>query len=274
MSNRIPTFHPRKLLLPLVALAAGSMLVAGQAPNSTASDQRQAAGTCTLNVPATVEIADASYDLPLTLGADCAAAGVIEAKWEAMDAAGKVMNKAFFNFNKPTNWALYDGVTLGTMTWQPTGARGVVNPAAAKTGQTPSVGSNNAAVPIVEIPQNTPKTDVRARSVVYNASPDRGTNPCILHLKMYGERYDPTSDPVPTDGMIDYAGGRGSFQQLQRGSTTWTSISGATLSSTGQMQINIPWPKVITHYRKVLYATATTWGSTTPLWTENPKTGC
>jgi hypothetical protein len=211
------------------------------------------------------------FNANMTLGSDCAAAGVIEAKWEATDAAGNVMNKAFFYFDQPTKWHLYDGVTLGAWTWRPTGAQGVGDAALDKTGKTQSSGSAEQAS--VAVPQNTPTTDVRVGSwATWQVGSD--PNPCVLVLSAFGMRYDPSSNVNTGDGMVVYSGARGSFQQLLRGSTTWTSISGATLSSTGQMQIKIPWPKIITHYRFVIYSAPTIWGATSYLLTYNPQAGC
>ncbi|MFI5728720.1 hypothetical protein ACIA49_01290 [Kribbella sp. NPDC051587] len=210
----------------------------------------------------------------MSLGPDCAAAGVVEAKWEAKDAAGNVMNKAFFNRNEPTRWPLFGGVTLGVWSWQPTGARGAVDPALAKTGQTPSAASGDGAAQIAaEVPQNTPTTTVRVMSAATFLSVSQ-TQPCVLPLKAYGTRYNPASDPTKSDGMAKYEGGRGSFQKLERGSTTWVSISGATLPASGQLQINIPWPKITTHYRFVLYDTTTAWGSISQMLTYDPTAGC
>jgi hypothetical protein len=272
--SRPSILHHRKLLWPLAILLTGGTLVASQAPDSAASGQQRAAGSCSLNVPAKIVINEPSVKPPMTLGADCTAAGVIEAKWEARDAMGKVMNKAFFHFGTANKWHLYDGSTLGKWTWHPTGAEGTGDVTLAKTSNTPPASSGDGAMQAtVAIPQNTPTTDVRAGSragwkVVAQ------TQPCVLPLLAYGMRYDPASNVYTGDGQIQYAGGRGSFQQLQRGSTTWTSISGATLPSSGQLQINIAWPKVTTHYRFVLYDAATVWGSTGNLLTYDPSVGC
>jgi hypothetical protein len=45
-------------------------------------------------------------------GADCASAGVIDARWEAKRADGVVTKKAYFNFDYPASWAVFDTTIL------------------------------------------------------------------------------------------------------------------------------------------------------------------
>ncbi|TDO45675.1 hypothetical protein EV651_12864 [Kribbella sp. VKM Ac-2571] len=263
-----------RFVLPLISiLASGALAFNLSADSRTTAPAAATAGSCTLTVPSKISITG-NRDVPaVSLGADCAAAGVIDARWNTKSPDGALQHQFVSRFNKPAlPWNLFDTDGLGVWTWQPAGATTGGDVTLAIQGSTASPG-RTAAAEAISVPQNTPTTDIRFASEAY-WNPANLTKPCVLNLPAGGLKHDINGDPASSVQWVPYAGARGSFQQLQRGSTTWTSISGATLPSTGKLEINIPWPKVTTHYRFVLYDAPTIWGSISNLYTWDPSPGC
>ncbi|MDX3003478.1 hypothetical protein PWY87_17455 [Kribbella solani] len=141
------------VVLPVVALLTVALLTA-DVSSSEAAGQR-AAASCTLNVASRVAISSPYVNPTFSLGADCASAGVIDARWEAKRADGAVMKKAFFNFSYPTSWSVFDTTSLAPWTWQPAGARTRGDTTLATAGQnTPSTADTEQIQ--ATVPQNTP----------------------------------------------------------------------------------------------------------------------
>lgn len=263
-----------KFAFPLISVLAGGALALNlTADSSKTTPAAAAAGSCTITVPAKISITGNQDTPAVSLGSDCAAAGVIDARWDARTADGTLRHQFVSRFNKPAlPWNLFDTDGMGVWTWQPAGATTGGDVTVATRGSSATPGGKTASA-ATSVPQNTPTTDIRFASWAF-WHPTNLTKPCVLNLPVGGLKHDINGDPASSLQWAPYAGARGSFQQLLRGSTTWTSISGATLPSSGDLEINIPWPKVTTHYRFVLYDAPTIWGDISELNTWDPSPGC
>lgn len=103
-----------KSLLAAVSLLTGSLIVSAPAAG--------AAGSCSLQAPTRVVISTPYRAITLRLGADCAAAGVDFASWEAYHPTKGFMTMTLFDKTTTDTWDLYDWEQLGRWTWRPGGA--------------------------------------------------------------------------------------------------------------------------------------------------------
>ncbi|MBB5833487.1 hypothetical protein HDA39_000221 [Kribbella italica] len=102
MTPHIPGAHvsirrPRTVIAVSVTVA----VLAGGATVAWSSTREQAKPTCSLDVPARVSVDRPYLTPPVRRGADCAAAGVIEASWTAYTPKGAVGSRLFFNWDYP-----------------------------------------------------------------------------------------------------------------------------------------------------------------------------
>ena len=262
-TSRTKLLSRPRVVLPLTVLLAAGVLSADASP-SDAAGQRAAASSCTLNVPARVAIS-APYQSPsVTLGADCAAAGVIDASWVSKRADGVVTNKLFFNFNYPESWSVYDNASLAPVTWQPAGARSTTNPAIAGQNETPATGAPNAPEnqpADVTVPQNSPTTDIRMASKVQALEHDGECG----HGLVWAQRY-----AIAPHGLINYGGVSGSWQQLNTSSGGWFVLKSFTTGSDGTWTGPVSSPSPVgtqVSLRIVIYDAQYIFGSISPTYT-------
>jgi hypothetical protein len=259
-SSRAKLFSRPHLLLPLVLLLAGG-IVSADVSSSDAAGQRAAAASCTLNVPSKVAISAPFRAPAFTLGADCPAAGVIDARWEAKRPDGVVMKKAFFNFSYPSSWSVYDTTSLTPMTWYPAGARTPGDITLARTGQATPSDANATNQTAATVPQNTPTTDIRmASTVVAVASPE-----CTGAV--WAQRY-----AITPHGLINYGGISGSIQQLNPTTGGWFVLASFTTDSSGRWQgaMSNPGAGTTVSRRAVIYDAQYIFGSISPTYTGIP----
>jgi hypothetical protein len=251
-TSRAKLFSRAHMILPLAVLVTAGILTSDVTSSEAANNR--AAASCTLNVPSRVAISSPYMQPTFSLGADCAAAGVIYARWEAKRADGVVMKKAYFNFSYPTAWSVFDTTSLAPWTWQPAGATTAGDVTAAKVdGKTPvapseSEGANQVAA---AVPQNTPATDIRMESRIAGyfvpADPDPYHRAWLFAID------NATRYAITPHNFILYGGARGSLQQRAQGAAGWAVIANLTTDSSGKWAINLPGPTVRTEYRFVLY---------------------
>lgn len=234
----MPISTVRKVLLrPLVAIPAVSLLIGGgvvinsqTGDNASAQPQKVTAAMCSISVPSRVEVDRPSFVMPISKGADCQAAGVTEARWDAKQADGSLMEQAVFRFTQPYEWVLLDFQWLGAWTWHPAGAKAPGDPALArKDAGTPVPGASDPrAVQEITIPQNTPKTDIRSKSIAY-ISPSRPANSMLVTINTTVTRYAQT-----TDGFIGWGGAKGQIQWKRDFETTWKPLKDVTADANGK----------------------------------------
>ena len=257
-------------VLPLLSVLLGGILVSDVSTDASAS-QHRAASSCSLNVPARVAIS-APYQSPsVTLGADCAAAGVIDASWVSKRADGVVTNKLFFNFNYPESWSVYDNASLAPVTWQPAGARSTTNPAIAGQSETPATGAPDAPEnqpADVSVPQNTPTTDIRMMSKVELLPYENDE----CHGHVWAQRY-----AITPHGLIGYGGRSGSIQQLNPSSGGWFVLTSFTTDSTGHWLGRVTSPSPVgsqASLRVVIYDAQYIFGSISPTYSGEVGIDC
>ncbi|MFC9688302.1 hypothetical protein ACFTSF_07145 [Kribbella sp. NPDC056951] len=245
--------------LPLTVLLA-AVIGSADASFSDAAGEQAAAASCTLNVPARVHISAPFQSPAVTLGADCAAAGVVDARWEAKRADGVVTNKLFFNFGYGDKWSVYDNASLAPVTWQPAGAYSSPDPAIAGQGRAQSAGTPSPAgnQPAASIPQNSPATDIRMMSKVDAVASEE----CIAEI--WAQRY-----AIAPHGLINYGGRTGSVQQLNTSSGGWYVIASFTTGDNGHWRGTLPntWAGTTQSRRVVIYDGQYIFGSISPTYT-------
>lgn len=263
-NSRVRRFSRGRVILPLAVLLTGGILTA-DASSSEAAGQ-QAAASCTLNVASRVAISSPYTNPTFTLGADCAAAGVIDARWEAKRADGVVMKKAFFNFSYPASWAVFDTTSLAPWTWHPAGARTRSDTTLATDGE-PTPGAVGTSEQIeATVPQNTPTTDIRMMSKVEALETTlEEAEKCIASV--WAQRY-----AIAPHGLINYGGRTGSIQQLNQTSGGWFVLGSFTTGSDGRWkgQIANPGAGTTQSRRVVIYDGQYIFGSISPTYTGVP----
>jgi hypothetical protein len=259
--NRVRRLTRPQLVLPLASLlVGGSLMLNLSTDTSQAVPQQSAAPTCTLNVPAKYAISSPYYEVPVTRGADCAAAGVIDAQWDAKRADGALMYQLMFRWDYPETWNVFDNDSLAPWTWYPAGATtGDITLATnSKSAATPTPESSSSNQAATTVPQNTPTTDIRmasgGRLYWVPADPDPYTHTYAFYVD--ASRYAIT----PAD-FINYGGAKGSLQKRAEGASGWTVLASFTLDSAGHFGIVLPAPTVKTYYRVALYDAQYIFGS-------------
>jgi hypothetical protein len=246
------------VVLPLVVLLTGGILTA-DASSGEATGQQATAAACTLNVPSKIAIAAPHQAPTFTIGADCTAAGVIDARWEAKRSDGLVVKKAFFNFSYPSSWSVFDTTGLTKWTWQPAGARTPGDITLADNGQATPSDTNTTEQAEATVPQNTPTTDIRMMSKVDGVETD-----IPYHVAVWAQRY-----AITPHGLINYGGISGSIQQLNAGTGGWYVIASFTTASNGRWDGTLPctWEGTTQSRRAVIYDGQYIFGSISPTYT-------
>lgn len=263
-TSRAPHFSRSLVVLPVAALLTVGLLTA-DVSSSEAAGQRAAAASCTLNVASRVAISSPYVNPTFSLGADCAAAGVIDARWEAKRADGVVMKKAFFNFSYPSSWSVFDTTSLAPWTWQPAGARTRGDATlATKDQRTPSAAGSSEQVQ-ASVPQNTPTTDIRMMSKVESVPVSQEDWCAGNTAAVYAQRY-----AIAPHGLINYGGRTGSIQQLNTSSGGWFVLTNFTTGSDGRWKgYHKPVGTVgtVVSLRVVIYDGQYIFGSISPTYT-------
>jgi hypothetical protein len=257
ISERLRPVLPSRAALPAALLLLAGGILTSDVLSSEAVSAREAAASCSLNVASRVAISSPYVNPTFALGADCAAAGVIDARWEAKRADGVVMKKAYFNFDYPASWAVFDATSLSPWTWQPVGAVTRDDPAAAEFEQTPTTRGTEQIQ--ATVPQNTPTTDIRMMSVVQAVE----SSDCRNHIQ--AQRY-----AITPHGFINYGGRTGSIQQLNPTTGGWFVLGSFTTDSTGHAVTDTVSPSpegTIISIRIVIYDGPYIFGSISPTYT-------
>lgn len=269
-TSRAKLFARSRLVLPVGVLLTAGILTA-DVSSSDAAGKRAAAASCTLNVPTRVAISSPYVNPTFTLGADCAAAGVIDARWEAKRADGVVMKKAFFNFDYPASWAVFDSTNLAPWTWHPAGARTRGDATLAAEGeQTPSTVRSEQIQ--ATVPQNAPITDIRMMSKIEALPTDDADCAAGVNSDVYAQRY-----AIAPHGLINYGGRTGSVQQLNTSTGGWFVVQNFTTDSTGHWRGNVKWPSPVgttISARVVIYDGQYIFGSISPTYTGGTVPSC
>ncbi|MEU4395247.1 hypothetical protein [Kribbella sp. NPDC023855] len=222
---RAPISRPfSKLAIPLTAAVvtgAGVLGLQGDAVHATR--QEAAAASCTLNVPATISISTPAITPAVTVGADCAAAGVVFAQWDARREDGTVAHQYLSRWNKPdVQWNVFDDTALGLRTWLPAGATTGPDPALAKAGQTEAT-----------VPQNTPKTDIRLKATGQLVSWSF-VEGCKTTFNVFATRY-----AARWDGYVKYPGATAGLQARPPDHSSIIYADYATTDSEGKASMTI-----------------------------------
>jgi hypothetical protein len=212
-------------------------------------------------------------DYELKVGADCAAAGVIEARWDAKRADGALMHQYVSRWNKPdVRWNVFDTESLAPRTWQPVGATTGTDAAVATSqpsaSQTADESTGQSIGAATTVPQNAPTTDIRMGSDLYRVSVPL-TEVCKEDWKLQAKRY-----AVTPHGLINWGAAAGNIQKLPQGATGWSVVTSFTTDTNGQFYYKIPYPSVPTKYRAVIYDTQYIFGDITFTYDMNPQPGC
>jgi hypothetical protein len=201
-----------------------------------ATPTASAAGTCSLYVPSKLTISQPYRAITVTLGPNCAAAGVNDAFWTAYHPSqGPQGAAAFFDGDQSEIVDLYDYASVGVWNWRPGGAYG-------------SMGER--------VYQYSPYTDVRLGSYTRVAATRTGTK---VTLRTSAARYWPGGEK-----FIGWADARGQIQYRTPGSTTWRGLKEIYSNGIGAYSYTYT-TTAARDYRVVLRSTATIWGSTSPI---------
>ncbi|WP_432947996.1 hypothetical protein ACQPXM_12490 [Kribbella sp. CA-253562] len=219
----------------VIAGGVAVALLAGGATFAWSSTREAEKPTCSLDVPARVVVNQPYLTPPVRRGADCAAAGVVEARWDAYTADGTLVHQLIFRWDYPDRWNVFDSDKRGPWTWRPTGA-------------TTDLETDRPLVP-----QNTPVSDLRLGSTAYLTSRRDGRR---ITLSAHIGRYD-----VKTAATESWSGARGELQLREPGNTVWTTFKHVTADSRGEATEAFDLAARF-DYRLVVPDTADTWGST------------
>ena len=214
-------------------LAAAALTAAGAAALPATA---QAAGSCSLYAPGRIAIGTSVRTITINEGPNCAAAGVTDAAWTAVAAAGEVDTIIYENGARSQPFTIFGDDPLGKWTWRPEGAFDAADN---------------------EIFQYTPVTDVRLASYSRITPTRTGTK---VNLKTLANRWWGDGDK-----FIGFASARGQIQYRTPGTTTWRGLKDVYSSSTGTYSYTYN-TTLTRDYRVVIYdaPTNTIWGSTSP----------
>lgn len=231
--------------------ALGTLLVCSTPAPATVN-----AASCTLSVPDRVAVDYPAGSAVLRLGADCAAAGVTQARWNLVNPGGStVIDTAVFRWESEFTWARADKDGLGIWTWQPAGAIGTDPALTVTQTQTPAPSSPQS---VASVPQNQITTDIRLAS---NVGISRtATEPSTGRYSVYvdAEFY---SYAEPDRVYLPWGGGTVQLQSRTKGTTTWTAVHNGTLDANGYL--TYPSTAVNKEYRAYIFSSTAIWGGLT-----------
>lgn len=231
-----------------VSLLLGGIFASQLVLSSDAAPRTTTASSCTLNVPARVSINTPYLTPAVTLSSDCAAAGLIEAKWAAkydlLGGDGSLMNELYFNRTDPSEWSLFDAARLGVWTWTPGGARGSdITATSAGRSSTPAPRSANTEQAAADIPQNSPATDIRlaARGDLVSWNFVAG---CKTTFNAVATRY-----AAKWNGYVSYAGATGRLEFRPLDHSWFTKLADLNFDSAGKASATVNTNGVTGEYR-------------------------
>lgn len=183
-------------------------LSAAAALSLVPSPAAHAAGSCTLNAPARVSIGQPYTEIPLSLAANCIAAGVDLAAWDLIHPTQGPKDFTYFDGTTTETWAVYDYDTLGPMRWTPSGAwDGEFN----------------------EVAQSTNWVDTRVASWASLAGGRSGSTVSFtISLARYSGGYHKY---IPWSAKV------GSVQYRPKGTSTWNHLTFVKTNSAGKAYI-------------------------------------
>ncbi|MFC0624771.1 hypothetical protein [Kribbella deserti] len=216
------------LLSALTVFAAVGVAPVAPATASTA-------GSCSLRVPARIAINSPYQAVKVSLGPNCAAAGVVDAYWTAYHpVAGGAAFAAFETKARTGVVDVYDFDPLGRWSWRPSGAFG--------DGSEP-------------IAQNSLTSMVKVASWSGLKASRAGAK---VTLTVSAARY-----AASLDRLVGWAAATGQLQYKVPGTTTWKPLKSVRTTNTGHYTYTytMPTPR---DYRAVFPTTSLIWNTTTP----------
>ena len=217
----------------LAAVGSASLLAAMAVVGPVAP--AQAAGTCSLLVPARVAVSSEYQAVILKLSSDCAAREVGGwASWDAFHPRTGLADMAFFDGTTQEYWDVYDWNTpLGVLTWRPGSCYG---------------GGFDTCV------QNSPRTDVRAGSrATLTASARAGSSVTLSVATTY---YSPTASVYRT-----WANEKVQLQYRACPTCTWKYLRNVYTASNGRATYRA-YAAHTRYYRAVSADVPSIWGRT------------
>jgi hypothetical protein len=250
---RLPTSFTaaRKLALPLASMVVSDTAILNLSSDAGPTAPLQAAApSCTLTVPSKIAISSPSTQPAVALGAYCAAAGVIDARWDAKRADGVLMHQYVSRWNRPgVPWNVFDTESLAPRTWQPAGATTGTDPTVATRQPTlsPSAGkpSKSQSTEATSIPQNAPVTDVRMGSKTELTASYSGLT--------WTTTGTVTRYAITPHGFIPYGGVVGSIQRKRYDATGWSVVKNVTADGAGKVSMTGEWDGYPSYWRIVFY---------------------
>jgi hypothetical protein len=189
-----------------------------------------AAGQCSLVVPARVAVTAPYRGVPVSLGADCAAANVVYANWSGYHPTRGISDIVIFDETTTGVWDLYDNQPLWRRDW-----RGFASDAEWNT-----------------VAANSPATDIRVGSWAGIGATRVGGR---VTVRIRSVRYAYT-----LDRYIGWAGSRGTVQWRQSAAKPWTNLKWVYPGRSGDASFSYNAP--VREYRVVFPNLASIWGAT------------
>jgi hypothetical protein len=220
----------------LVAGVVVAVLV-GAATVAWSSTHEQTEATCSVDVPARVVVNQPYLTPPVRRRADCAAAGVVEARWDAYTPDGTLVNQLIFRWDFPDEWHVFASGKRGPWTWRPAGAK------------------TDLETDRPLVPQNAPITDLRLGSIAYLTAHRDGRR--ITLTASFG-RYS-----TATAATESWPGAHGELQLRKPGGAAWTTFKYVRADSRGEATEAFDLAARY-DYRLLIPDTADTWGSASP----------
>jgi hypothetical protein len=217
----------------LSLLAATGLVTAGLVSATTPAT---AAGSCSVYLPSRFTISQPYRAIPVKLGPNCAAAGVVDAAWTAYRPAQTPQEVLIFDSGAQSEIVdLYDHEPLGRWEWRPDYAYDA---------------SDNL------VPQYTYYTDVRLASYGRVATTRSGKQ---VTLKTTAMRYWQGGSK-----FIAWNSARGQLQYRTPGTTAWHALKDVVSTTRGLYSYTYT-SSAVRDYRLVLPAVSTIWESTSPV---------